>query len=70
VVDRAGSVPDPPNKLMSIPFMLEMKTAPVDKLFVEIDSDVTKPELLMVVAFIVAAVVVPVIDRDPVPNAP
>ena len=70
VVERKARVVAPPNELISTPFIELMKTAPVDKLFVEIDSDVNKPELLMVVAFIVAAVVVPVIDKEPTPAAP
>ena len=70
VVERKGSVVAPPNELISTPFMLEMKTAPVDKLLVEIESDVNSPTLLIDVAFTVAAVVVPVIDKEPVPSAP
>ena len=67
VVERKGRVVEPPNEFTSIPFMLDMKEAPVDKLLVEIDADVVIPELLIVVAFTVAAVVVPVIDKDPTP---
>jgi hypothetical protein len=70
LTERKGSVVDPPNEFISTPFTLETKSIAVDKLLVEIESDVNSPTLLIDVAFTVAAVVVPVTDKDPVPNAP
>ena len=65
LTERKGRVVDPPNEFISTPFTLEMKAAPVDKLLVEIESDLVMPELLIDVAFTVAAVVVPVTDNPP-----
>ena len=48
VVDRKGRVvDDPPNEVIFIPFMLDMKEAPVDKLLVKTESDLVMPELLI-----------------------
>ena len=70
LTERKGRVVDPPKALISTPFTLEMKAAPVDRLLVETESDVNSPALLIDVAFMVAAVVVPVTDKDPTPAAP
>ena len=70
VVERKGRVVDPPNELISTPLTLETKSKAVDKLLVYRESDLVMPELLIDVAFTVAAVVVPVTDKEPTPAAP
>ena len=69
-VDKNGSVVgDTPNASTFIPLIDEMKETAVDRLLVETAPDVVTPVVFVVVLFMVAAVVVPVTDRDPTPAA-
>jgi hypothetical protein len=86
LVDKKEGIDvEPPKALISTPFILEINALPVEIVrleivpmnavpleieLVEIESDVNNPALLIDVAFTVAAVVVPVTDKDPTPAAP